>query len=94
MRILNLKLLERIMTYSERVVFVSHLFKTEHKQKQWVAVVHLLGRDIDAKVARKIGVTANTVGSVRRRMGIAPVNFHRQCSNYGTPEPIRPLIFL
>ena len=80
------------MTYSERVVYACKVFKTEHTQKRWIPVVHLLGVQPDKKIAKKLRVTPGRVCSVRRSLGIAPVSFPLRCAEYGVPEPVRPLI--
>ena len=62
---------------------IDKLFVTEATRKKWKKVVHQMGTMPDRKVARKIGVSASAVCTVRGALGIMPVGFPKQCEKYG-----------
>ena len=62
---------------------IDKLFSTEVARRRWKKAIPHMGTMPDKKVARKIGVTASAVCSVRGALGIMPMNFPKQCEKYG-----------
>ena len=69
---------------------IDKMFVTEKTRNKWKKVLPYMGTMPDKKVARKIGVTASAVCSVRGSLGIMPLSFPKQCEKYGiTVEEVR-----